>query len=104
MEKLSKVVGATVLIVAALAVVAIVRGLALSILWGWFIAPLGPPEINVGEAIGIALVVGMLTERRERREDRAGENWVEVLAVAFMQSLIGAGFALLIGLLVHGVS
>ena len=40
---------------------AIYRGWALSILWGWFMAPLGLPSLTMVQCIGIALVIGFLT-------------------------------------------
>ena len=40
----------------------LLRGWVLSILWRWFMVPtLGLPALSVPQAIGIALVVGMLT-------------------------------------------
>lgn len=54
--------------------VTILRGLALSILWGWFIVPLGTPVLSVAQAVGIILIVDVLiifpsTEKSEI-EDR----------------------------------
>lgn len=36
------------------------QGYVLWVMWGWFIVPLGAPEINVPWAIGFAAVVHML--------------------------------------------
>jgi len=42
----------------------LLRGWVLSILWRWFMVPtLGLPALSVPQAIGIALVVGMLTHQ-----------------------------------------
>lgn len=62
----------------------ILNGWALSILWAWYIAPFGLPPLTIPRAIGIALVVGFLTNglrtkqckdnrsRDEKREDALG--------------------------------
>ena len=45
------------------AVVATINGWVLSILWGWFIVPLGAMALSVPAAIGVALVVSFLTHQ-----------------------------------------
>ncbi len=51
-------------------------GLALSTLWGWFLAPLGLPAINIPTAIGISLIATLLTRsyRIEPSEDDASKR------------------------------
>jgi hypothetical protein len=36
-------------------------GFVLSVLWGWFAAPLGAPVLTVGQACGVRAIVGYLT-------------------------------------------
>lgn len=48
-------------------------GLVLTKLWVWFVVPLGPPPIGVAHALGIAVLVGLLTHQI-RREDWEGER------------------------------
>jgi hypothetical protein len=44
----------------------IYHGLVLSIMWAWFVCPsLGAPKLSIPAAIGISLVVGMLTSHPE---------------------------------------
>ena len=43
----------------------LVDGLALSKLWLWFIHPLGVPAISFAHAIGISVIVSVLTYRAE---------------------------------------
>lgn len=44
-------------------------GFVLSIMWGWFIAPaFHLPQINIPLAIGISLVIGMLTYQVSAQE------------------------------------
>lgn len=83
------------LLILALAALAIVRGAVLSTLWGWFIVPLGVPDINLGEAIGISLIAGFLMPQRpaEKKENAAAE--------AFWLGILIAAFALAAGWIVH---
>ena len=40
------------------------KGFALSVLWGWFVAPLfGLPLLSIPSAIGICIVVGLIRYR-----------------------------------------
>jgi hypothetical protein len=39
---------------------AVLRGWVLSILWGWFIVPLGFPALTIPAAIGLAIVISLL--------------------------------------------
>ena len=56
------VIGAVILILAPLGY--IVTGWATRILWAWFVVPVtGLPAVTTREAIGIALIVGLLTYR-----------------------------------------
>jgi hypothetical protein len=64
-------------------------GFVLSILWGWFMVPLGLPALGVAQAIGIALVAGMLTHQMPRGEAETSA----LFAFAFLAPL----FSLAIG-------
>lgn len=76
------VVIVVVLIVVMLAFVAgimvmscLLRGWVLSILWRWFMVPtLGLPALSVLQAIGIALVVGMLTHQSQHYPENKDEK------------------------------
>jgi hypothetical protein len=51
------VVGTLVLLIGT----TILRGITLSVLWGWFIVPLGVVSIGIPAAMGIAMLVAMMT-------------------------------------------
>lgn len=40
---------------------AILRGFVLSVLWGWFLVPLGVTDIGIAGAIGISFIISMFT-------------------------------------------
>jgi hypothetical protein len=93
------VFGQVIAVIVAVAVSAIVRGLILAVLWGWFVQPLGVRSINVAEAIGLATIVGLLSQRSDDQNDK--RPFAEKLLAVFFASLFGAGLALLLGFLAH---
>lgn len=65
-------------------------GLVLKVLWGWFFVPIfGLPNLNIPQALGIALVVSYLTHRYNEDNRKPAV----VLAYAF----VIPAFALLVG-------
>lgn len=71
------------------------NGYLLSVLWGWFVVPLGVPSIGVAHAIGLALIAGLLKGIRETSEEKGA-----LLRIASW--LIGTLLALGIGYIVKG--
>lgn len=49
-----------ILLLILTAVVLVIAGLIFSVLWGWFVVPLGVPAINVAHGIGLAVLLGFL--------------------------------------------
>ncbi|MDP3696508.1 MAG: hypothetical protein Q8R55_00575 [Candidatus Taylorbacteria bacterium] len=69
------VVGMFVLIGGIVVVSTLLRGYVLSVLWRWFMVPtLGLPALSVAQAIGIALVVGMLTHQSQHYPEDKDEK------------------------------
>lgn len=91
---------AAVLGVVAVTISAIVwggfwTGLTLSVLWGWFIAPLfGLPALTVWQAYGVALVASTL---RSSKYSKTDESFGEVMAKALVVPPFVTGLTLLIG-------
>lgn len=81
--------GAVVLLVAN----AVLRGFVLSILWGWFLVPVfSLPAISIPQALGIALVIGMLTGGIG-----TGNQSTDSAAAKVVIIILGPLFTLLIG-------
>jgi hypothetical protein len=56
--------------IASFVVAVMLEGWAISVLWGWFMVPaFGLPELRIPFAVGLALIVGMLTYRVRKDED-----------------------------------
>lgn len=73
----------------------IFSGYALSVLWGWFIAPVFHlPQLSIPVAIGLALVVGFMT-KQVNWNDGDEKGYKELVC-----SLVKPAFALLIGWIV----
>jgi hypothetical protein len=59
---MKNVLGALGIVVAA-----IISGVVLVVLWGWFIVPLGVPALKVAHGIGFCLVTSFLTHKVDQR-------------------------------------
>jgi hypothetical protein len=81
-------------IVAVVALSAMWRGYVLSVLWGWFAVPLGLPVVGVVQAMGVALLVGLLTYRSittAKLEQSAQEKWTDAIASAITTPSVALG-------------
>lgn len=47
-------------------------GFAVSVLWRWFVVPLGAPEITWAHAAGLSLILGMSRARLEGKSGKPG--------------------------------
>jgi hypothetical protein len=52
-----------------LALASLVDGWVLSLFWKWFAVPMGAPGIGVAHAIGIAVLVRLLTHHTDLKDD-----------------------------------
>lgn len=80
----------------------LVNGFTLSVLWGWFVVPLGGPDIGIAEAFGLSLVatllVGPALPAITYLLDRQGlESGAKRSAASFLINAILNGFMLLSG-------
>ena len=85
---LGMLVGGFAVIVGAI----VVRGWALSILWGWFVVPVFKlPVLGIAQAVGLAFLVGMLVPDKDR-------DWPTTIGRAFLTPLLTLGFAWIVHL------
>ena len=92
--------GSIVGFIALMVVGSLARGWALATTWGWFIAPyFGLPSLGIVQAIGIALVVSLLTyQGTETKDDN--KDILEVLASLFARVIFVPLFFVGIGWIV----
>jgi NhaP-type Na+/H+ or K+/H+ antiporter len=79
---------------------AVLGGLALSVMWDWFIVPtFDAPQLSIPAAIGIALVVGYLTHHGQtsNKPEKKEDAIIELLVWSIGQPL----FYLALGYIVH---
>ena len=95
-----KIIGyiTTVLVTAVLST--LWNGYVLSVLWRWFVVPpFGAPALSIGYAIGIALVVGHLTQPHEPPKTDEKE-WKELFAKSVASAAVKPAIALFVGWIV----
>lgn len=79
----------------------LLRGYVLSVLWRWFMVPiLGLPALSVPQAIGIALVVGMLTHQSHHYPENKNEK-TSTKVVWVLEPFIAPFATLLVGWIVR---
>lgn len=77
----------------ALLLIPIFRGVALELLWGWFISPvLGVAAIGTIQAMGIALITSLLTPNYTEVKDIEGFNKHLIIALTTPIAAICAGY------------
>jgi len=85
-----------ILLIVTITLSSILNGWALSLLWSWFMVPLGLPPIGIAWAIGISIVIGYLTNHNEKKKGEEVDS-THVVIVAFMRPVFAVG----IGYIVH---
>lgn len=86
---------ALLFIVPALFIVSVWRGYVLTVLWKWFIVPaFGLPLLSIPIAIGISLLVQMMTHEhaKSKADDLEGvEQFVYIIMMGFLMPLLYLG-------------
>lgn len=78
-----------------LALSVIINGYVLSILWVWFIVPLGLPVISVAHSIGLAMVTGWLTYQYTNKKEEDIIKTLTEFAILFIVrplAVLGVGY------------
>ena len=90
--------GYIVIVLLAALPLALLKGLAISLLWGWFLVPLGVMPIGVVHGIGIASLCMLIAPTDERSDEHDPD---EALIKALSKAVTRPLAALIIGFLVH---
>ena len=71
-------------------------GFVLSIMWTWFLVPIGLPKLGIAHAIGITMIVRMLTWQYNdcAKDDDEPPMWIKlvVLVGIYPALILGAGY------------
>jgi hypothetical protein len=88
------IVSAVVLgIFALLAVMIALNGVMLSYMWQWFVVPLGVRAIGVPQALGIAIIVSMLTYEGSGKSDDDPAEGLNKILVRLAAKVVAFGVA-----------
>ena len=74
-----KVVALVLGILTAGLLFAVYNAWVLSILWGWFIVPLGVKSLSIAHAYGVTLVAGLFLSTRGIKENKNQDDWISSL-------------------------
>lgn len=74
--------------IAGIALLMIEQGWAISVLWAWFIVPLGVQALSIPAAIGVGITISMMHVKKGNKED--GE-WYETIGFAVLKPLLAVG-------------
>ena len=85
--------------------ISIVRGAVLVLLWDWFIVPkFGLPHLGIIDALGISMLVGLLTYQYDARALRdTDKSTKEVYFEGSTTALFLYGFTVLFALVLHAL-
>lgn len=93
------VIGIVLGAITAIALFAIYNAWVLSILWGWFIVPLGVKSLSIAHAYGVTLVAGLFLSTRGIKENKNQDDrisslitWLILPLVALFFGWIAVGF------------
>ncbi|MGC9605262.1 MAG: hypothetical protein ABSF56_00680 [Minisyncoccia bacterium] len=88
--------------IASLALVTILDGFVLSVLWGWFVVPVFHlPVLKIIPAMGISMIVGYLTMHSGSYNEEVERGWGYMLYLSLGTSLLYALLALSFGWVLH---
>lgn len=72
----------------------LLRGWVILSLWGWFILPLGAPNIQMSQALGIALILSFVTTHSFNLKDKTTEEKVKeyIMIIIYPLFTVGLGY------------
>lgn len=80
---------------------AILNGWALSVLWGWFVAPVfGIPELSILQAIGFGLIVSYMTREPDSSKSKDKDDDSHPVITMMIVTALRPIFAVFIGWIV----
>lgn len=81
------------------AVIAVIlRAWVLTVLWGWFLVPVGVFELSITTAIGVSIIVNLFTQHLAK--DSSDEKGKPGMINGMIQAVFGPLIALLLGWIV----
>ena len=86
--KALSVFGIIIAAIVGLFLFAIYNAWVLTILWGWFIVPLGVKALSIAHAYGFTLVTGLILSNRGIKENKGKDDWVSSIITWLLLPLV----------------
>lgn len=94
--------GIAVFLVITIILSSVLNGWVLSILWSWFIVPyFSLPKISIAIAIGISLIVAMLTHQESNKKEDKEETLTSIVITMLIKAIATPAIFLVFGWVVH---
>lgn len=90
--KALSVIGLIIAAIVGLFLFAIYNAWVLTILWGWFIVPLGVKGLSIAHAYGFTLVTGLILSNRGIKENKGKDDWVSSIITWLLLPLVALFF------------
>lgn len=81
------------------AVMVVINGVVVMLLWGWYIAPLGAPTIGFVGSVGISLLATVLTSKRV--PPGKDEGMEQAMIASLVHNLFTLAFCVVVGFVFH---
>ena len=90
--KALSVFGIIIAVIVGLFLFCIYNAWVLTILWGWFIVPLGVKSLSIAHAYGFTLVTGLILSNRGVKENKGKDDWVSSIVTWLLLPLVALFF------------
>jgi predicted phage tail protein len=78
------------------------NGYVFSVMWGWFVVPaFHLPQVSVAVAIGISMIVGMLTHHLSQDQEKKKSDTTDAMISSFSWSFLYPLLMLAAGYVAH---
>lgn len=90
--KALSVIGLIIAAIVGLALYVVYNAWVLTILWGWFIVPLGVKSLSIAHAYGFTIVTGLILSNRGIKENKGKDDWVSSIITWLLLPLVALFF------------
>lgn len=90
--KALSVIGLIIAAIVGLFLFVIYNAWVLTILWSWFIVPLGVKALSIAHACGFTLVTGLILSNRGVKENKGKDDWVSSIITWLLLPLVALFF------------
>lgn len=102
-DDILKVIGALVVTVVVVVALAVMNGVVIVALWGWFAVPLGVPPVSIAHAIGLGFLVHALTGFKTQHPEKNEDGTKKTAGTLVVEHALGVLLTVGLGWLVHAL-